>query len=272
MPTCGCFHEYTLTLVGPNDYRLRLEIEGRVDLEDILDRTTLSQAVSVQRGLMGSTFTITGVTDGARLRSFIDLLRSTILVDLTPELRETYALGPYSWFDEEGNRGTAPMGELLNRAKYRRSSAEASQLGELLGAFLQGHPTLCNVDFVTAPPKSDPSTPDLPTSWARSTARMLDIRMVDLTKTRHTTPRKTLDDGETEQQSVAAISDSMRVDDDLSGARVLVLDDTIGDGGTLKEVGRALRVARAAQVYGLVVTKNARGMRGGIDQSKEQWS
>jgi adenine/guanine phosphoribosyltransferase-like PRPP-binding protein len=101
---------------------------------------------------------------------------------------------------------------------------------------------------------------------------MLDIPLVELIKSRPTTPRKTLDDGETEQESVAYIAGSMRVDDDLSGTVVLVLDDTIGDGGTLREVGRALREAGSACVYGLVATKNARGMRGGIDQSKERWS
>ena len=216
---------------------------------------------------------MTGVTDGSRLRSFIDLLRSTIVVDLTPELQETYALGPYSWFDEDGTRGTAPMGELLNRAKYRRSNVEASQLGQMLGDFVQGHPTLFGVGRVASPPKSDPNTPKLPALWARSTARMLDIPLVQLIKSRPTTPRKTLDDGETEQESVASISQSMRVDDDLSGIGVLVLDDTIGDGGTLREVGRALgEGGGAANVYGLVATKNARGMRGGIDQSKERWS
>jgi predicted amidophosphoribosyltransferase len=52
---------------------------------------------------------------------------------------------------------------------------------------------------------------------------------------------------------------------------VLILDDTIGSGGTIKEIARALKTAAAVEVYGLSVAKDAKFTKGGIDLAKERW-
>ena len=53
--------------------------------------------------------------------------------------------------------------------------------------------------------------------------------------------------------------------------RVLMLDDTIGSGGTLTELARALRQAGAESVYGLSAAKDAKFTLGGIDLDRDSW-
>ena len=77
---------------------------------------------------------------------------------------------------------------------------------------------------------------------------------------------------ETEDEVVARLAGTMVSGPVASGANVLVIDDTIRIGATLKEVARALRQAGATNVYALAVAKDARFTLGGISLGKEFWS
>jgi predicted amidophosphoribosyltransferase len=64
-----------------------------------------------------------------------------------------------------------------------------------------------------------------------------------------------------DRQAIAAgpLRSSLRVGDPqrVAGARILVLDDVLTDGSTLREVARALRSAGAREVAGLVLARPA---------------
>ena len=271
MPNCGCFHEFDLSSVGSNDYEIRLRIEGFADLKAALDETGLSESVSVKKGLFGTTIYARGVNDSSRLRGLLELVRSTIFVELAPHVDECYALGPYTLFDDDGERLSSVKGELLYQAKYRNNSTAASQLGSMLGEFIVTHPTLRNVEAVASPPKSDPNTPNLARLWCDSTAAMLGINTINVRKVRHTSPQKNVNEDDTEEDAVAGLAGSMVVDRVAPATRVLIVDDTIGLGATLREVGRAMREAGASHVYALAVTKNAKGTGGGVGLRREDW-
>jgi hypothetical protein len=273
MPNCGCFHEYNLTLVGPNDYHLRVEAEGTFDLKASLDRTGLANSIAVRRGFFQlGDLDLTGVKNGTRLREVLDNLKSTIFVDLNPEVEETYALGPYTVFEEEERSLRTSLGELLHRAKYQNNRTALVQLQQRLEHFIERHPTLSGSGAIVASPKSDPTTPNLAGTWAQGIAASRDWALLDATKFRPTVPQKDLSGEEGEADVAARVANSMRVDNLPAGIKVLILDDTIRSGGTIKELARALRQAGAGSVSGLAAAKDAKYTRGGIDLAKERWA
>ena len=137
--------------------------------------------------------------------------------------------------------------------------------------FVKAHPTLAKVQCVLPAPKSDPGTPDLPSQWAHTIASTLGREFVTAAKTRQTNPQKERADDESEDDAVARVADSMVVNVSLDGRAVLILDDTIGSGGTMIELARAARAAGAYAVFGLGVAKDATFARGGVNLSQEQW-
>ena len=67
------------------------------------------------------------------------------------------------------------------------------------------------------------------------------------------------------------IANSVGISETIYGEAVLILDDTIRSGGTLREIGRALRAAGAASVYGLSVAKDAQFTQGGFGFLDREW-
>ena len=272
MPNCGCFHHYTLTPAGLGQYTLESDIEGTLNLGDILERAGVVGSVSSRNELpaLSIKFPLSGVPDEGKLRALLELLRSTLVVDLSPQLHECYALGPYTVFQDEKLIRT-DWGNRVNKAKYWPSEKEATTLGRLLDTFIQGHPTLRTATAIVAPPKGDSSTPDLPLLWAQSIAQRRNCALVLATKSHRTSPQKALSEGETEDDAAAKVANTVEVPNVPTGARVLVLDDTIRSGGTLREVARSAGQAGASEVYGLAVAKDAKFTTGGVSLAKDQW-
>lgn len=212
-----------------------------------------------------------GVRNHDQIQGIVDLLRSTIFVDLTPEVDECYALGPYTVFTDE-DAEQSELGQLVNRGKYWRDNEAVNELGRRISNFAEQHPTLGNVQALASPPKSDPSTPNLAGSWAEQLGRRHDWDVIPVRKIRETEPQKSLGEGGTEDDATSRIVDSAQVDQVLQGARVLILDDTIRSGGTIKELARALRRAGAGSIYALAAAKDARFTNGGVQLDKVSWS
>lgn len=274
MPKCSCFHEYELTLTGSSAYKLEMPIEGEAtSFKDILENSGLCRVVSAENNLWKFTtiFTLSRVSNETDLRHFLDLLRSHIIVDLTPALGECYALFPYTAFDQSGNPARTRVGDLLNQAKYRGDEAAWSVLREDLEIFIGSHPGLRSCEYVTGAPKSDPSTPDLAARWANAIATKLGWHPIQPVKIHKTAPQKEMAEEESEEGVAARVARSMKVEHVRPGTNVLVLDDTIRSGGTMKEMARALREAGAGNAFGLGVAKDAKFTLGGMYLSKEKW-
>lgn len=272
MPFCSCVHEYQLSATAANEFLLLPEAEGTLDLKAVLDRTGLIDSVTVRQGFYDyGSMDLTGVRNIEQLSGFLDLLKSTIFVDLTPEVDECYALGPYTVFEEnESERGE--IGELVNRAKYWREDAVVDHLGQRISSFVEQHPSLSKVQALAVPPKSDSNTPNLARSWAMQLRAGHDWDVISVVKTRETEPQKTLGEEDTERDAALRVLDSVRVDQVKPGTRILILDDTIRSGGTIKELARALRAVGAGSIYGLAVAKDAKFTNGGMGLDKAKWS
>ena len=218
---------------------------------------------------MKSVYSVEGVHDRSALEDLLSLVKGAIVIDLNPEVDECYALGPYSVsYGEKWE--TATFGDFMHRAKYGKDQGAVAAMSEGLAGFAHRHPRLGAVATVVAPPKSDSKARNVPLQWAQSVAETLGARTVDVQKVVATTSQKNLQ-GLEEQEAAARVANTMSALAPIKGD-VLIIDDTVRSGGTLKEVGRALRHAGAKRVYGLCVAKDAKFTNGWIDLSKERWA
>lgn len=273
MPVCACFHNFESEPNRANKgLRLSLDAEGSTGLlRDALESSGL--AASVESSFLGAIYNLSGVRDADALDGFLSLLRRRIVIAL-PDLDACYALGPYSVFDVDG-RGEgvwrrAEFGEAVHRAKYAKDQGAVASLSEQLTNFVNGHPGIRSVAAVAAPPKSDPGEANFPLTWAKFVAESLGVSVVSVRKTRPTGPQKDLEGLEDEQTVADRVRDSVQVDDQIRGD-ALVIDDTIRSGGTVRDLGRALKAARAGKVYALCVAKDAKFTIGGISLGRERW-
>lgn len=247
MPSCCCFHSYELTPVSGQDYRLTLPLEGHGNLEEAVKRSGLVSSMS-QVGFLDLEFILNGVREPETLIRFFDLLKNKIIVDLTPQLDECYALGPYTVFDAEQGGASSEWGDLVNRAKYRRNNAASSEIRTRIEAFIEGHILIRTVNAIVAAPKGDLTTPDLAGFWVQAIAGNRNWRRLVATKNQAGTgPQKSLSGSETEAELIERVVHSITVQGVVPGDRVLILDDTIRSGGTLIEIARALREAGARE-------------------------
>ena len=253
-----------------NNFELTLVLEGIANLKDILDKANLADTISAEFGWFEWKYLLTSVYDEAQLHDFLKLLDSTVIIDIDP-LQECYAMAPYSVFDDEGNAVKTPAGNLLNQAKYWRNKRVVPKLGEFLDEFVARHPRLRDAQAIVAPPSSDNSTPDLAGQWPTQIAKGRALDLLHAVKLKETEPQKLLTEGVEEEDVAAQVANSIGVEQLPPDIDIIVVDDTIRSGGTMKEMGRALIDAGAHAVFGLSLAKDAKFTKGGVDLSQETW-
>jgi hypothetical protein len=194
------------------------------------------------------------------LTDFCELLRECWLLE--DDLTEMMALSLHTETSAmEGFQRTS-IGQLVFDAKaYDRwrhpgNPAKADELAELMARVVQRHPAYRRSELIVPVLGSNSDKPfDLPQAVCRSLSRRLNIPMaIDvLSKVRDTKPMK---DVRTIPEKVNNVEGVFRADEQLvNGKRVLLVDDIYQTGFSINEVGRALRVAGALSVVGLVATK-----------------
>ena len=114
-------------------------------------------------------------------------------------------------------------------------------------------------------------TPDIAGQWAEYIAAGTGLRRLVAGKMRQTIPQKELEEAQDENAAVASVADSVQVKNVERGASVLILDDTIRSGGTIKEMARALLQEGAGDGFGLSAAKDAKFTQGGIELSEDRW-
>lgn len=271
MPQCGCFHRYDLKSTGLDSYELEVAAEGTIKLTDIIENAGLADSVALQRDFfsLARRYDLLGVRDERRLRDCLDLLTSVMMIELDG-LSECYALGPYTVFDDEQRAQRSALGNLMNSAKYHGSISSLQSLRTKLQCFISQHPRLRNVDYIASPPKSDPTTVDVAGRCANTVARDGGYGLVTAAKVRETAPQKE-DSQDNEKEAAARVAHSVEIGIDVQGAGVLVIDDTVRSGGTIREMARELRVAGADVIFALSIAKDAKFTLGGVSLSQEQW-
>ena len=289
---CVCYHDFCLEPDGPDGLSVRLPVSGnRHLLTRVLRSSGLAERLSFEvtnaPGTDGATrpkegsgivlnlsgyvrvaYTLSGVSDKVALQDFLSLLRHRIIIDL-PKLDECYALGPYSLVSE-GQWENAKFGELVRKAKHDMNIGAKAALTDEAIRFVRSHPMLRSVAAVTSPPRSESTRHNIPGEIAQALAEALGVPLVEIRKDVPTEPQKNRDKDEGEEAMAAHVSKTMCVDGSIKGA-VLVIDDALRSGGTMKEAARALRAASAEGVYGLCAAKNAQFTDGRIRLAKEHW-
>ena len=273
MPNCCCYHEYSLDAVDKQTFVLHIRPEGytRILLEKVQRLGTVDVGQLSWLTLGKSEWTVSNVRHAQSLSNLMEVLEHRVIIDLSPDVDECYALGPYSVFDANKGRSNAKYGALVNQAKYWGNKDASATILRALKQFVHRHPSLSRIAYIVVPPKVDSAVKNVPLQWATNLSKVLATPLGEMEKIRNTGEQKNLPDDIDEAAILKDISDSLVVKSPMWGADVLVVDDTLGTGITLKAMGKTLKASGANRVYGLCVAKDAKGTKGGISLEKESW-
>ena len=276
MPFCSRITSFDIT---DSDSHWIVTIESPlgpdyVNLESVIvDSLPGSQLKSTQRllGLENSWRSELHIPRGTvckeSLLRFLRILRWTVTIeDASDESHALYLYSlPHPTSDPyEQELKPTRMGNLVKQAKYGPTSegkSAAQQLSKLMASWIVRHPRYIGANTIVPTPPSNPHKAfDLPEFISRFLSDALNYKLEMCQKTRVTQQQKSLSqDPEALRANVAG---AFRVDADLSGMNVIILDDLYGSGETLNELGRACREAGAQYILSLTATKNAKGTRG----------
>lgn len=149
------------------------------------------------------------------------------------------------------------IGQLVWQAKYHDNQSAVSDCSERVVSYIRDHPILRGLTAVAAMPGSRVGASSrVPARVARDVSDVLGIPVVPLWRSAKTTAQKTLpaeSDPETNQRG------TMRASLDHDPDLVVVVDDLMGHGSSIREASRALRAAGAVSVGSVALVKNIRG-------------
>jgi hypothetical protein len=164
----------------------------------------------------------------------------------------TAGLDPREW-------PNTPDGERVHVGKYWTSSPEARaeagrSLVRRLVAVVRRHPTLASADAVVAVPGHDRTYLSFGERIAASVSGLMGLPLVKVTTPHEFRPPAKDLPGSANRPLQSAFS----VEENLSGARALIVDDVLHTGGTMSAVGSAVMRAGASRACGLVAVRTLR--------------
>lgn len=166
--------------------------------------------------------------------------------------QEGWALGFHSGFGGADWR-RSKVGDLTYRLKYESDESALEPLVEEAAALCRHHPALAGVDALVAViPSTAHRLDPVASVVAGLAARLGKPVLAALSRTRRTDPQKDMRSLALKRANVAG---AFAVAADVSGKRLLVVDDLYDSGATLGEVTRILRRAGAAGVCVLTLTR-----------------
>ncbi len=205
--------------------------------------------------------------------SLLAVLRGKIIGDLRPAIDQCIAMGPYSLKDPSKPNGwiRGHYGELVQRAKYYGDERPLPELTDDIVAFIRTHPGISQPTLVAATAIRDSSSQRPIVKLPDLVAGKLDLSLVRALATRDTEQQKDAPQGASQSEMRDNVVDSMRFGDEVRGERVLIVDDVLGSGETLREMGRALRQAGAQEVVAVCMAKDAKFTHSQLSWDKDQW-
>lgn len=153
------------------------------------------------------------------------------------------------------------LGKMVTDYKYHNRKELVKLLAEKLSNFIREHPKYKNVDFLLAIPSTRKDRAYQPVYLlAQEVSNNLGIpyRSDLLVRARQTQQQKSMKNLEQKRSNIAG---AFRVShpEEVRNRRVLLLDDLVNSGETLKEATRVLKRAGASTVYVLALTKTMVG-------------
>lgn len=274
MPNCGHLADYSIE-VEQSQYKVSIDTRGLVDICKLVKRAfpeAKCEMLEERTFLLGrQIITVSGShLNQSKLEQFLKLLKNCLTIDI--DLDECHALSPHTLVNKDGNFFRSEVGELVYRAKNRSNLTAANKIAALLVKIITAHPRYAKSEFIVAAPRSEREADiDLPGYLAKHIVSHLGKKLLVVEKIRDTKPNKDLLQFGDVDLLRENVHNSMTIEMPITSSSTLALDDLCGSGMTLEELGRACRAAGATEVLGIVVTKDATMMQGGINLSEGPW-
>ncbi len=184
--------------------------------------------------------------------SIISYLSSSHPRPLTGNWHTGFALDFHSSFTgADWNR--SGIGDLAYRLKYQSDSSVLPALVEHTRKLLAAHPEMDQFDIIIPVPSSTQRDFNPVHEFCKALSSVFDKPMqTSIIKTRQTKPQKEMHTLPQKRDNVAG---AFAINGDITGRRVLLVDDLFDSGATLEEITRLLLNHRAAQVNVLTLTR-----------------
>lgn len=230
---------------------------GAITQVRLTDSTyTLKSSAAQNHSLSGA-----GSQPTVETSALLELLTGALTVPCGGSLDFAIAL---DWFNTINDDGSASdlteLAALVHRAKHVYAPRGDVENLKLVGGavvdeiaeFVERHPILKRVDAVAAPPGHDPTVLSFAARVAAGVARRRNIPIVRLTPPRERrAPARSL----AFAARAEALGGRFRCPVDVSGQRILIVDDVYASGATVEETARALRAAGAEHVASITAIR-----------------
>jgi ATP-dependent DNA helicase RecQ len=145
------------------------------------------------------------------------------------------------------------VGDLVYRLKYESDASVLPKLIEQTRALFAAHPEMSQFDLIVPVPSSTPREFSPVHEFCKALASALNKPMqTSVVKTRQTRPQKEMHTLPQKRDNVAG---AFAVNHDITGKRILLVDDLFDSGATLEEITRLLLARHAARVNVLTFTR-----------------
>ena len=150
------------------------------------------------------------------------------------------------------------IGSFVREAKYWSRNDAQQECCRLAVSYVERHPVLQRLTGVAAVPGSAGVTRRLLNLVSRAVSAKFDVPIVDLRRTHKTKPQKNLEKDDDHDGNQRGTMEAM-----ITGnpGLIVIVDDLMARGSTVREAGRALRAAGAQRIASLALAKNRTGTR-----------
>ncbi len=192
--------------------------------------------------------------------TLLQLLTGALTVPCGGSLDFAIALDWFNRIDNGATAGLTDLADLVHRGKHLYTPLGDVQnlrgvgcaVVDEIAEFVGQHPLLKSVDAIAAPPGHDPKALSFGSRVAAGVAIRRSVPLVRCASPQEfRAPIRSLEFS----ARAGVVRGQFRCPDDVSGQRILIVDDVYASGATVEETARALRAAGASQVVSIAAIR-----------------